>query len=77
LVEQRIENPCVPSSILGLATIFEKAPYIMYGAFFMPVYLIKILRPYLCINLILSTSKEGYPQYCLNFLKMAQLKTCL
>ena len=33
LVEQRIENPCVPSSILGLATIFEKAPYIMYGAF--------------------------------------------
>ncbi len=22
-VEQRIENPCVPSSILGLATIFK------------------------------------------------------
>ncbi len=40
----------------------------------MPVYLITRLRLYLCINLILSTSKEGYPQYRLKFLKMAQLK---
>ena len=33
-VEQRIENPCVGSSILPHATIFEK-PHILYGAFFM------------------------------------------
>ena len=34
LVEQRIENPCVPSSILGLATIFKKSSNIVWGFFF-------------------------------------------
>ncbi|MGE8524236.1 MAG: hypothetical protein ACN6NK_09680, partial [Acinetobacter pseudolwoffii] len=32
-VEQRIENPCVPSSILGLATIFKK-PQTLFEVFF-------------------------------------------
>lgn len=46
----------------------------MYGAFFMPIYLIKVLRPYLCINLILSTGIVTYSQHRLNFIEMVQPK---